>query len=127
MLTSFVAEKQTFHDLNIDRTRNCVNTISQDRMVREYSIKDGKQLRKFRGSLNEDGYLLKMDIDRHGQLMATACTDKIVYIWDLKSTECLAYINGHSEVCVLKYILFWQLLKASSKRSVSLFFLTFNE
>ncbi len=96
--TSFVAEKQTFYDLNIDPSRNYVNTISQDRMIREYSIKDGKKVRQFRGSLNEDGYLLKMDIDRHGQLMATACSDKIVYIWDLKTTECLAYFYGHSEV-----------------------------
>ncbi len=98
--TSFVAEKQTFHDLNIDPSRNYVNTISQDRMIREYSIKDGKKLRQFRGSLNEDGYLLKMDIDRGGQLMATACSDKIVYIWDLKTTECLAYLYGHSEVLI---------------------------
>lgn len=95
--TSYVAEKQTFHDLNVDPNRELLNTISQDRMIREYSIKDGKKIRQFRGSLNEDGYLIKMDIDRNGQFLATACTDKLVYIWDLKTTECLAYFYGHSE------------------------------
>ena len=96
--TSYVAEKQTFYDLNIDSAKGQVNTISQDRMIRTYSIKDGKKLRQFRGSLNEDGYLLKMDVDRSGQLLATSCTDKCVYVWDLNTCECLAYICGHSEV-----------------------------
>ena len=96
--TSYVAEKQTFYDLNIDPTRNYINTISQDRMVRTYSIKDGKKLRQFRGSLNEDGYLLKMDMDKNGSLLATSCTDKCVYVWDLNTSECVAYIYGHSEV-----------------------------
>jgi WD40 repeat protein len=96
--TSYVAEKQTFYDLNLDTSRNCINTISQDRMIRTYSIKDGKKVRQFKGSLNEDGYLLKMDTDRSGSLLATSCTDKCVYVWDLNSSECVAYLYGHSEV-----------------------------
>jgi WD40 repeat protein len=96
--TSYVAEKQTFYDLNLDPARNYIYTISQDRIIRTYSIKDGKKLRQFRGSLNEDGYLLKMDIDRTGSLLATSCTDKCVYIWDINTTECVAYLCGHSEV-----------------------------
>lgn len=107
--TSYVAEKQTFHDMNVDPTRTYLNTISQDRMIREYSVKDGKKIRQFRGSLNEDGYLVKMDMDRTGQLMATACTDKIVYIWDMKSTECLAYLYGHSEVMFSLWEFLWDL------------------
>lgn len=95
---SYVAEKQTFHDLSIDGTKNVINTISQDRMIRQYSIKDGKKLRQFKGSLSEDGYLLKMDMDRNGNLLATSCTDKCVYVYDLNTTECVAYIYGHSEV-----------------------------
>ena len=96
--TSYVAEKQTFYDLNLDSAKNCINTISQDRMIRTYAIKDGKKLRQFRGSLNEDGYLLKMDTDRSGNLLATSCTDKCVYLWDLNTAECVAYMYGHSEV-----------------------------
>jgi len=96
--TSYVAEKQTFYDLNSDPSRNFIYTISQDRIIRTYSIKDGKKLRQFRGSLNEDGYLIKMDIDKTGQLLATSCTDKCVYIWDINTTECIAYLCGHSEV-----------------------------
>lgn len=30
--------------------------------------------------------------------MATSCTDKCVYVWDLNTCECVAYIYGHSEV-----------------------------
>ena len=96
--SSYVAEKQSFYDLNLDSTRTNINTISQDRMIRTYSIKDGKKLRQFRGSLNEDGYLLKMDTDRNGTLLATSCTDKCVYVWDLNTCECVAYLYGHSEV-----------------------------
>lgn len=95
---SYVAEKQTFYDLNIDGAKNCINTISQDRMIRQYSIKDGKKFRQFKGSLNEDGYLLKMDTDRNGNLLATSCTDKCVYVYDLNTGDCVAYIYGHSEV-----------------------------
>ncbi|CAF0759917.1 unnamed protein product [Brachionus calyciflorus] len=96
--TSYAVEKQTFHDLNIDNTNSSINTISQDRMIRTYSIKDGKRLRQFRGSLNEDGHLLKMDTDRNGNLLAASCTDKCVYIWDLNTSECVGYIYGHAEV-----------------------------
>lgn len=95
---SYVAEKQTFHDLSIDAPKNVITTISQDRMIRQYSIRDGKRLRQFKGSLSEDGYLLKMDMDRNGNLLATSCTDKCVYVYDLNTTECVAYIYGHSEV-----------------------------
>jgi WD40 repeat protein len=68
-------------------------------MIRSYAIKDGKQTRqKFHGSLNGDGYLLKMNIDSTGTLLATSCTDKLVYVWDLTTSECVASIYGHSEV-----------------------------
>ncbi len=51
-----------------------------------------------KGSLNEDGYLIKMDMDHTGTLLATSCTDKCVYIWDLITNECVAYLYGHSEL-----------------------------
>lgn len=98
--SSYVCEKMTFYDMVVDPTKNYINTVSQDRIVRTYSIKDGKKLRQFNGSLNGDGYLLKMDIDRTGTLLATSCTDKCVYIWDLNSCECLAYFCGHSELII---------------------------
>ena len=80
--TSYVAEKQTFYDLCVDASRTSVHTISQDRMVRTYSLKDGKKLRQFRGSLNEDGYLLRMDTDRASTMLATSCSDKCVFWYD---------------------------------------------
>ncbi|CAF0898746.1 unnamed protein product [Brachionus calyciflorus] len=96
--TSYAVEKQKFHDLNIDNTNSTINIISQDRMIRTYSIKDGKRLRQFIGSLNEDGHLLKMDTDRNGNLIAVSCTDICVYIWDLNTSECVGFIYGHVEV-----------------------------
>ncbi|CAF0935985.1 unnamed protein product [Brachionus calyciflorus] len=77
--TSYAVEKQTFHDLNIDNTNSSINIISQDRMIRTYSI---KRLRQFIGSLNEDGQLLKIDTDRN----------------DLNTSECVGYIYGNGEV-----------------------------
>jgi WD40 repeat protein len=47
--TSYIAEKQTFYDMSLDPTRSYVNTISQDRYIRTYSIKDGKKVRQFKG------------------------------------------------------------------------------
>jgi WD40 repeat protein len=47
--TSYIVEKQTFYDLSVDPRRSYVNTISQDRVIRTYSIKDGKKQRQFKG------------------------------------------------------------------------------
>ena len=96
--TQFIVEKQSFYDLLIEPFNNFIYTISQDRMVRTYSVKDGKKVKAFKGSLNEDGYLVKMTIDVNGELLATSSSDKQVYLWDLNSNECIAYIYGHSEV-----------------------------
>jgi WD40 repeat protein len=38
-----------------------------------------------------------MDMDQNGTLLATSCTDKCVYIWDIVTNECVAYLYGHSE------------------------------
>ena len=98
--TSYVVEKQTFYDLEIEPNNNFVYAVSQDRMIRAYSVKTGKRVKKMRGSLNEDGYLLKVAIDQSGSWLATSCTDKCVYVWDLNSNECIATVHGHSEVII---------------------------
>jgi len=96
--TSYVVEKQTFYDIEIEPNNNFVYAVSQDRMIRAYSVKTGKRVKKMRGSLNEDGYLLKVTIDNSGCFLATSCTDKCVYLWDLNSNQCIATLHGHSEV-----------------------------
>lgn len=65
--TSYVAEKQTFYDLSVDSAKSVIYTIAQDRMIREYNVKDGKRVRQFKGSLNEDGSLVKMDLNKAGK------------------------------------------------------------
>lgn len=41
-----------------------------------------------------------MDMDRTGSWLATSCSDKCVYIWDLSTCECLATLCGHSELII---------------------------
>lgn len=77
--TSFVAEKQTFHDLHIDQTKNLVYAIAQDRVIRVYNVKDGKKVKHFKGSLNEDGYLIKMDINSTGTTLINNLYSNSIY------------------------------------------------
>ncbi|CAF1144497.1 unnamed protein product [Adineta steineri] len=94
-----IVEKQTFYDLAVDHTRELVNTACQDRMIRVYNTQDGKRVRTMKGSMNDDtGYLLKIDIDTSGRYLATSCSNKCVYIWDILTTECVASLCGHSEI-----------------------------
>ena len=55
-------------------------------------------MRQFRGSLNEDGALIKMDMNKQASLLALSCTDKCVYVYELGTYECVGYFCGHSEV-----------------------------
>ncbi|CAF1595930.1 unnamed protein product, partial [Adineta ricciae] len=94
-----IVEKQTFYDLAIDHNRELVSTACQDRMIRVYNTQDGKRVRTCKGSMNDDtGYLIKIDIDASGRYLATSCSNKCVYLWDIITTECVASLCGHSEV-----------------------------
>ena len=62
-------------------------------------MQDGKRLRTCKGSMNDDtGYLIKIDIDGEGRFLATSCSNKCVYIWDINTSECLATLSGHGEI-----------------------------
>ncbi|CAF0798616.1 unnamed protein product [Didymodactylos carnosus] len=95
-----IVEKQTFYDMVVDRKRNEVSTACQDRMIRVYNTLDGKRVRTCKGSVGDSdtGYLIKIDLHTSGRYVATSCSNKCVYIWDIISNECIASLCGHSEI-----------------------------
>nr|XP_027202549.1 uncharacterized protein LOC113796468 isoform X2 [Dermatophagoides pteronyssinus] len=93
-----VAGKCTFFDMAVDQKKNHIVTASQDRLIRTYDVWTGKNLNNFKGSLSEDGALIKIAFDPSNTFLATSCTDKSIYIYDYQSGECLATTSGHSEI-----------------------------
>ena len=73
-------------------------TACQDRNVRVYMVGNGKHIKTFKGSVGEDGTLIKVVLDRSGVYLATSCTDKTISIYDFHSGDCMATMFGHSEL-----------------------------
>ncbi|CAM2725364.1 unnamed protein product [Rotaria socialis] len=94
-----IFEKQTFHDLTVDHSHELIYTACQDRMIRVYNTQSGKRVRIGKGSIGDDnGYLTKIDIDASGRYLATSSTNKYVYLWDTKTSECVASLCGHGDI-----------------------------
>lgn len=93
-----VAGKSTFYDMAVESKKNQIIIASQDRLVRSYDVKTAKNTNSFKGSLGEDGALIKIVFDPSATFIATSCTDKSIYIFDYQSGECLATTSGHSEI-----------------------------
>ncbi|CAG2170479.1 unnamed protein product [Oppiella nova] len=85
-------------EANVDVEQNYALTACQDRMIRVYDVKSGKNTTNFKGSQGDDGTLIKIALDPSGQFIATSCTDKSLYIYDYQTGECLAATSGHSEL-----------------------------
>jgi WD40 repeat protein len=67
-------------------------------MFRVYNIEDGKQIQTWEcPASDKDGYLIKIDLDASGRYLATSCSNKYIYLWDLKSHECIALLCGHDK------------------------------
>lgn len=93
-----IVEKTTLYDIDVDREESNVLIACQDRIVRVYNVESGKNSNFFKGSLSDDGTLIKAVLDPSGRYVATSCTDKSLYIYDYLTGECLAATNGHSEI-----------------------------
>ena len=65
----------------------------------------GKLKRTYKGSLAEDGTLIRVEVDPSGMYIATSCSDKSVAIFDFYSGECVAIMDGHSGK-LIKFSLF---------------------
>ncbi|XP_077063761.1 WD repeat-containing protein 62 isoform X2 [Siphateles boraxobius] len=93
-----VVEKTTLYDMDLDATRTHTAIACQDRNIRVYDVRSGKMKKCFKGSLNDDGTLLKVQLDPSGMFLATSCSDKNICIFDYESGECVATLFGHSEI-----------------------------
>nr|XP_054597865.1 mitogen-activated protein kinase-binding protein 1 isoform X3 [Nothobranchius furzeri] len=96
--THHVVRKATLYDMDIEPSRNYAAVGCQDRKIRIFNISNGKQKKIYKGSLGEDGTVIKVQIDPSGLYIATSCSDKNISIFDFFSGECVATMFGHSEI-----------------------------
>ncbi|XP_055386615.1 mitogen-activated protein kinase-binding protein 1 [Condylostylus longicornis] len=90
--------KTTLYDMEVDNKGKHVLTACQDRNIRIYTTQNAKHTKTFKGSMSEDGGLIKLSLDPTGIYIATSCTDKTLSIYDYYSSECMARMHGHSEL-----------------------------
>ncbi|KAK5853187.1 hypothetical protein PBY51_006997 [Eleginops maclovinus] len=89
--------KTTLYDMGVDPT--CHAAVGcQDRSIRIFNISNGKQEKLYKGSLSEDGSVLRVQLDPSGQYVATSSSDKNISIFDFDTGECVATMDGHSEI-----------------------------
>lgn len=67
-------------------------------LIRLYNIQTTKEKKCYKGSLGDEGVLLRIHLDPSGTYVATTCTDKNVCILDFHTGELVATMYGHSEV-----------------------------
>ncbi|KRZ14071.1 Mitogen-activated protein kinase-binding protein 1, partial [Trichinella zimbabwensis] len=95
----YVVGQTTFYDMDIDDASDTVYTACQDRQIRMYSLAEGKSKGSIKGSLADDGTVIKIELDPSGTFVATCCSDKTICIFDtLNGGECVAAVHGHSEL-----------------------------
>uniref|UniRef100_A0A671YSG9 Mitogen-activated protein kinase binding protein 1 n=1 Tax=Sparus aurata TaxID=8175 RepID=A0A671YSG9_SPAAU len=93
-----MVSKTTLYDMGVDPTCKYAAVGCQDRCIRIFNISSGKQKKLYKGSLSEDGSLLRVQLDPSGQYVATSCSDKNISIFDFYTGECVATMFGHSEI-----------------------------
>ncbi|XP_028295343.1 mitogen-activated protein kinase-binding protein 1-like isoform X2 [Gouania willdenowi] len=93
-----MVRKTTLYDMGVDVTCKYAAVGCQDRCIRVFNISSGKQKRVYKGSLGEEGSLLRVQIDPSGQYVAASCSDKNISIFDFYTGECVAAMFGHSEI-----------------------------
>ncbi|XP_049446421.1 mitogen-activated protein kinase-binding protein 1-like isoform X1 [Epinephelus fuscoguttatus] len=93
-----MVRKTTLYDMGVDPTCKYAAVGCQDRCIRIFNISSGKQKKLYKGSLSEDGSLLRVQLDPSGQYVATSCSDKNICIFDFYTGECVATMDGHSEI-----------------------------
>ncbi|XP_021926195.1 mitogen-activated protein kinase-binding protein 1 isoform X3 [Zootermopsis nevadensis] len=93
-----IAGKTTLYDMEVDSGQKHILTACQDRNIRVYNVSSGKHSKTYKGSVGEDGSLIKVVLDGSGIYSATSCTDKTLCVYDYYSGECMATMFGHSEL-----------------------------
>ncbi|XP_043910552.1 WD repeat-containing protein 62-like [Protopterus annectens] len=96
--THHVVGKTTLYDMDIDSAHKYAAVGCQDRNIRIYNVITGKQTKCFKGTVGEDGTLLKVQTDPSGTFLATSCSDKNIAVFDFVTGECVSTMFGHSEI-----------------------------
>lgn len=65
---------------------------------RIYNVRTGKQKKCYKGSLGDDGTLIKVQLDPSGSFVATSSSDKSLALFDFYTGECVGTMFGHSEI-----------------------------
>ncbi|XP_037100854.1 mitogen-activated protein kinase-binding protein 1-like isoform X2 [Syngnathus acus] len=90
--------KTTLYDMAVDPSCKHAAVGCQDRCIRIFNVNNGKQKKLYKGSLRDDGSLLRVQIDPSGQYVAASCSNKNISIFDFHTGECVATMFGHSEI-----------------------------
>uniref|UniRef100_H3CZG7 MABP1/WDR62 second WD40 domain-containing protein n=1 Tax=Tetraodon nigroviridis TaxID=99883 RepID=H3CZG7_TETNG len=85
-----MVRKTTLYDMGVDPTCKYAAVGCQDRCIRIFNINSGKQKKLYKGSLSEDGSLIRVQLDPSGQYVATSCSDKNISIFEFNTGECVA-------------------------------------
>uniref|UniRef100_G3PG87 Mitogen-activated protein kinase binding protein 1 n=1 Tax=Gasterosteus aculeatus aculeatus TaxID=481459 RepID=G3PG87_GASAC len=96
-----MVRKSTPCDMDVDPTCKYAAVGCQDRCIRVFNISSGKQKKIYKGSLSEDGSLLKVTV-------ASIISPPYIYIYiytlsidthlGFHTGECVATMDGHSEI-----------------------------
>ncbi|KAG7233388.1 hypothetical protein INR49_007076 [Caranx melampygus] len=65
--THHVVRKTTLYDMDVEPTRKYAAVGCQDRSIRIFNISNGKQKKVYKGSLGEDGTLIKSRVDHQDE------------------------------------------------------------
>lgn len=57
-----------------------------------------KQKKNYRGSLGDEGVLLRVQLDPSGTYAATSCSDKNLCVLEFYTGELVGTVYGHSEI-----------------------------
>nr|pir hypothetical protein H24G06.1 - Caenorhabditis elegans [Caenorhabditis elegans] len=83
-------------DMNFIKHVDLFVVAGHDRMLRQFDI-NGKTVREVKGTDDDvahSGKILKVAIDHSGSYAISVCSDKFVYVTDLRSGVCLAVLCG---------------------------------
>ncbi|XP_025105170.1 WD repeat-containing protein 62-like isoform X3 [Pomacea canaliculata] len=97
-LAQHLVSKATMYDMIIDPTQKFVATACQDRNIRVYNMATAKQKKNYRGSLGDEGVLLRVQLDPSGTYAATSCSDKNLCVLEFYTGELVGTVYGHSEI-----------------------------
>eukprot|EP01137_Pigoraptor_chileana_P034562 Opistho-2@27307 len=109
-----VAGKSAVYDMEVDCTQKYATTANQDKAIRIYSVKTGKNIRVYRAANHvfpdcpdatahaatvlTTGGLIRVRVDPSGIYVFASGADKMLRVFDFYSGECLATASGHGEV-----------------------------